>query len=100
MWDCASTVARRTSQLAACLVPIKSAPLEPADFSRDHALHNTFILSLLTLPRASRTEHMSLIQRISRSLMSLRLPGRKQVPVGTDLEGNLYYEMPNPNNPR
>ncbi|KAL1919041.1 uncharacterized protein VTP21DRAFT_2422 [Calcarisporiella thermophila] len=41
----------------------------------------------------------SLLQRLSLAWKSARLPWRKRVLIGTDLEGNLYWEAPNTRNP-
>ncbi|KAI8340060.1 hypothetical protein BC941DRAFT_239780 [Chlamydoabsidia padenii] len=39
---------------------------------------------------------LSLVQRLSVSYKNLKLPWKKNVLVGTDLDGNEYWEMPSP----
>jgi hypothetical protein len=39
---------------------------------------------------------IGLMQRLSVSYKNLKLPWKKNVLVGTDLDGNEYWEMPSP----
>lgn len=42
---------------------------------------------------------LSTLQRLRLIYKTSRFPWKKHVMVGWDLDGNEYWEMPNPNNP-
>lgn len=53
-----------------------------------------------TLNRAMATKApLSTLQRLRLVYKTSRFPWKKHVMVGWDLDGNEYWEMPNPNNP-